>query len=586
MSIIGKVFKYYWRFIKPNKVAYFSVFLTLLLRISFGTLLVGYIYKVLIDTLGNEIFSVDERYQLGLVILLPLSLSYLLAISMGRYAEWLVFRFLSKSIKNMYEFCFEKINLHSHGFFNNNFSGALVTKTKRFVHAFDQTNGILMFNFWPTIVVVTGSVVALSFESKKLAYYFLAWCLAYTLIILFFIKQKLKIDLARAEADSKITGALADSITNVSNIKAFSAFRSEASRFEQFTSLLKERMSQAWRFTMSRHAFQALTMFIFEVVVVYLALRDWQSGEITLGVFVMAYAYLHTITGRIWDLSSGLTNFMEGVTNAKEMIDILETEIEVKDPEHPEVSRIKEGTIEFKNVAFKYKDGAEVLENFNFKIRAGEKVGLVGHSGSGKSTLTKLILRFVDPDEGEVLIDGQNIAKITQSDLRKSIAYVPQESILFHRTIKENIGYAKEDATFEEIVEASKLAHAHEFIEKMKEGYDTMVGERGVKLSGGERQRVSISRAMLKHSPILILDEATSSLDSVSESYIQESFGSLMQGKTTIVIAHRLSTIQKMDRIIVLDEGAVVEEGTHQELLQKNGFYASLWNHQTGSFLD
>jgi len=210
----------------------------------------------------------------------------------------------------------------------------------------------------------------------------------------------------------------------------------------------------------------------------------------------------------------------------------------------------------------------------------------VGHSGSGKSTITRLLLRFSDIKRGEILIDDQDITKIKQDELRLKISYVPQESILFHRSIKENIGYAKNNTTEAEIIKAAKKAHAHEFISKLPRGYDTLVGERGVKLSGGERQRVAIARAMLKNAPILVLDEATSSLDSISETYIQDAFNELMKGKTTIVIAHRLSTVQKMDRIIVLDQGKIVEEGTHQELLTKQGFYAELWEHQTGGFLE
>ena len=210
----------------------------------------------------------------------------------------------------------------------------------------------------------------------------------------------------------------------------------------------------------------------------------------------------------------------------------------------------------------------------------------MGPSGAGKTTITKLLLRFADVQQGPIIIDGQDIRKITQDDLRSNISYISQEPILFHRSIRDNIAYSKPNATEEEIFEVARKAHAHDFIEKLPKSYDTLVGERGVKLSGGERQRVAIARAMLKDSPILLLDEATSSLDSISESYIQDAFNELMKGKTTIVIAHRLSTVQKMDKIIVLDNGKIVEEGTHQELLAKNGFYSDLWNHQTGGFLD
>jgi len=240
----------------------------------------------------------------------------------------------------------------------------------------------------------------------------------------------------------------------------------------------------------------------------------------------------------------------------------------------------------FKDVFFEYNFNQDVLTNFSLDIAPGERIGIVGHSGAGKSTITKLLLRSNDVTSGTISIDGQDIRNVTQDDLRGVISYVPQEPILFHRPIKENIAYSKPNASNEEIIEVAKKAHADEFISRLSDNYDTLVGERGVKLSGGERQRVAIARAMLKDSPILMLDEATSSLDSVSESLIQDAFNELMKNKTTIVIAHRLSTIQKMDRIIVLNEGEIVEQGTHKELLEKDGVYADLWNHQTGGFLE
>jgi ATP-binding cassette, subfamily B, bacterial len=283
-------------------------------------------------------------------------------------------------------------------------------------------------------------------------------------------------------------------------------------------------------------------------------------------------------------LSNSMTKFMKSASDMKEVIDIFEITPDILDPENPEKLKMPSGHIIFKDVSFQYQMGEEVLINFNLNIASGERVGIVGHSGAGKSTLTKLLLRFNDVTSGAITIDGQDIRNITQDDLRSVISYVPQEPILFHRPIKENIAYGKPDARDEEIAEVARKAHADEFISKLPHGYDTLVGERGVKLSGGERQRVAIARAMLKDSPILMLDEATSSLDSVSEHYIQDAFTELMKGKTTIVIAHRLSTIQKMDRIIVLDKGIIAEEGTHSELLAKNGIYADLWNHQTGGF--
>jgi ABC-type multidrug transport system fused ATPase/permease subunit len=262
----------------------------------------------------------------------------------------------------------------------------------------------------------------------------------------------------------------------------------------------------------------------------------------------------------------------------------------ILDPDHPQSSQIKKGMIQFANISFSYLPDANesdaLFENFNLTVKPGEKVGLIGPSGGGKTTVTKLLLRFADVQNGAILIDGQDIRDIKQDDLHKSISFVPQEPLLFHRSITENIGYGDPDANKDEVITAAKQAHADDFIESLSNGYDTLVGERGVKLSGGQRQRIALARAMLKKAPILVLDEATSALDSESEHYIQQSLWKLMQNKTAIVIAHRLSTIQKMDRIAVLDNGKIIEEGSHKELLEKNGMYANLWAHQSGGFIE
>jgi ATP-binding cassette subfamily B protein len=272
------------------------------------------------------------------------------------------------------------------------------------------------------------------------------------------------------------------------------------------------------------------------------------------------------------------------------MAEILQISPEVKDPDQPRELHAYSGEVRFRDVTFKYPENNKakpLFENLELNIRAGEKIGLVGPSGGGKTTITKLLLRFMDIQNGSIEIDGQNIAEVTQNDLRKAITYVPQEPLLFHRSIAENIAYGKLNATQEEIEDAAKKAHAHEFISQLPLGYETLVGERGVKLSGGQRQRIAIARAMIKDAPILVLDEATSALDSESEKLIQDALWKLMDGKTTLVIAHRLSTIQHMDRIVVLDKGKIVEQGSHTELLQNSkGLYAKLWAHQSGGFLE
>ena len=393
-------------------------------------------------------------------------------------------------------------------------------------------------------------------------------------------------DIAKAEADSAVSGRLADVFSNIFALKVFSASSYEKDSFNEVTDNEKKHRGKAWNFGNIQDALQATLMMVVQAVVLYFIVKNWIAGTMTTGTLVLIQTYMIVIFERLWDLGKATTKFMESTADMKEVIDIFEIVPDILDPENPEALKTKEGEIEFKNVSFVYDSGQKVFTDFSLKIKPGERIGLVGHSGAGKSTITKLLLRFVDVSSGEILIDGQDIRLVLQEDLRQVISYVPQEPVLFHRSVKENISYSRRDASDEMVIESAKKAHAHEFILKLKQGYDTLVGERGVKLSGGERQRVAIARAMLKDSPILILDEATSSLDSISESLIQDAFNELMKGKTTIVIAHRLSTVQKMDRIIVLENGSIKEDGTHKELLEKNGTYADLWNHQTGGFLD
>jgi ATP-binding cassette subfamily B protein len=310
--------------------------------------------------------------------------------------------------------------------------------------------------------------------------------------------------------------------------------------------------------------------------------------DANIGTVFLIFSYTASLADQLFSFSNNsLRNYNRSFGEASDMVAILSQTPAILDPEKPEKVQIHNGAIAFDNVTFTHNGSDDsIFENLSLLIEPGQKIGLVGHSGSGKTTFTRLLLRLSDIDSGRILIDEQNIAHITQDDLHSNIAYVPQEPLLFHRTIAENIGYGKEEASQEIIELAAKRANAAEFIEVLPHGYETLVGERGVKLSGGQRQRVAIARAMLKDAPILLLDEATSALDSESEKLIQDALWKLMEGRTAIVIAHRLSTIQRMDRIIVLDNGKIAEEGSHKDLLEKNGTYAKLWNHQSGGFLE
>jgi ATP-binding cassette subfamily B protein len=393
-----------------------------------------------------------------------------------------------------------------------------------------------------------------------------------------------------ADASNKQTGTLADAITNVMAVKSFAAGKAENERFAEVSENTRQATRNLMKATLSRETAFAGISSIINAVSLVIALASVVLWNADIALVFLIFTYTTGILVRLWEFSThGLRTYNRVFGDAKAMTEILAKEPEIQDPAKPELSRIKQGAIHFKDVSFTHpesRDDDSLFEHLELSIAQSEKIGLVGHSGSGKTTLTKLLLRFNDIDAGQIIIDGQDITQITQDDLRRSIAYVPQEPLLFHRSIRDNIAYGKPDASDKAIRAAAQKAFADEFIEKLPHGYDTLVGERGVKLSGGQRQRIVIARAILKDAPILVLDEATSALDSESEKVIQAALWRLMEGRTAIVIAHRLSTIQKMDRIIVLDHGNIMEEGSHQTLLKKKGTYAKLWAHQSGGFIE
>ena len=577
---------YIWPVIKRYKWQFYTIFF-----LSTGRILVTFIinplfYKKIIDLVSGP--NIDRvalahplfHYVMLIAIALPVGWFF------SRSCNFLVSKFQSAIIKDLHDFSFAKLQNHSYKFYSDNFSGSLVNKSRKFVRAFERMHDIILDNFWNTFVAFTAMFIVFLLKARSIAFIFLGMSVIYVFIIFIMSRKKMQYDIERAAADSIVTGFLADSITNILATKSSSATEREKIDFAKVTGKDAFCRLRAWYFGNKQNAIQSIILIAVQILAAFITANLWIHGQITAGMFLLVQSYTVMIGGFFWDLGKSMSKFTEAVSDMKEMVDIFKEIPDVEDSLSPEVCSIKDGAIEINNIIFDYATGNDVFHQFSLKINSGEKVGLVGHSGSGKSTITKLLMRFVDVDSGEILIDGQNIKNITQDDLRKNISYISQEPILFHRSIRDNIAYSRPDATEDEIIEVARKAHAHEFILELNHGYDTLVGERGVKLSGGERQRVAIARAMLKKTPILLLDEATSSLDSISESYIQDAFNVLMKDKTTIVIAHRLSTVQKMDRIIVLDHGKIVEEGTHKQLLKKNGFYADLWKHQTGGFLE
>ncbi len=500
----------------------------------------------------------------------------------GYVTGWIVPRVM----KDLERTAFHYLLGHSFQFFADSFAGSLVRRVGRLSRGYaDIMDAVL----WRLLPLVTSTVWVLYFVSQRswqVAIALSVWIVLFVSLNLFSVRIRHRLRVERAAKDSEVTGAVADALTNVVNIKLFTGLAREMKIFDRLSNERRVLHNKSWYVGESNTLIQNFLMFGVEVVVMYTAVRLWSQGVLSVGDVVLFQSYLVLLFGKLFDFGKVLRSLYEAFAEAQEMVELMALPHGIVDRPGAKALKVKRGEIVFDDVTFKYQTGKTVLSKVDLTIQPSEKVALVGPSGAGKSTIVKLLFRFYELTKGRILVDGQDIAKVTQDSLRDYISLVPQEPILFHRTLKENIRYGRPDASDEEVIEAARRAHCHEFITCLEKGYDTYVGERGVKLSGGERQRVAIARAILKNAPILVLDEATSSLDSESEHLIQDALKQLMKDKTVIVIAHRLSTIMQMDRIVVLEQGKVADMGTHEELLKtEGGLYRKLWELQAGGFL-
>ena len=579
-----QTFKIFWRHLSKYKFVIFVISTSVILG-AITNIIAPLYYKKFFDILAESGAS-PEAVALLISILIKILIVYLIGWVFWRLATFFSSYFQTSMMTDLSNTCFAYLHKHSVNFFNNNFVGSLVKRVNRFSRAFEGIADIVTWELIPVLTDIVLIIAILSIRYFWLGIVILIWICIYCLVNYFFSLYKLKFDIQRSEQDSKVTGVLADSITNHQNIKLFTGYEREKATFFSVTNKLRKLRRFCWDLGNIFEAFQVLLMIGLELGVFYLAVRLWQKDQLTVGDFVLIQTYLLTIFHQLWNFGRIIRRYYEHIADAQEMTEILETPHEIQDTKSAKELKVTQGKIEFVDVNFSYHKTRRIFHKINLVFKPKERVALVGPSGAGKSTLVNIILRDYDINYGKILIDGQKISSVTQESLRANISFVPQEAILFHRSLMENIRYGKPEATNEEVFEAAKLARCHDFIINCPEGYETFVGERGVKLSGGERQRVSIARAILKNASILILDEATSSLDSESEGLIQEALANLMKNKTVIVIAHRLSTIMNMDRIIVLEAGKVVEQGSHAELVKRfSGLYKDLWGKQVGGFI-
>jgi ATP-binding cassette, subfamily B, bacterial len=475
---------------------------------------------------------------------------------------------------------FRYLHRHSHRFLTENFAGALAHRISETSHGVNQVLFATVTEFWPMAIVISVGNVLLLRASPWLGAFTALWSLAFISASLWLARRTQPLSSAASRARSRTAGAVVDSVTNHATVRLFASLEHERQRLADAQSRELETVLRANLAMEQVRLFQFSASALLKAGTVVLAVWLWQRGLINVGDFVMAVSLSLLIIAEVRNLSRRFLELFEALGNVAEGVGSIFKPHELPDHDNAAERELTRGAIEFDNVDFRYAEGANVFSRLSLSIPAGQRVGLVGLSGSGKSTFVSLLLRLYDPQGGTIRIDGHDLHSMTQDSLHRQVGLIPQDPTLFHRSLRENIRYGRMGASDADVEQAARRAHAHEFIQELPEGYDALVGERGVKLSGGQRQRIAIARVMLKDAPLLVLDEATASLDSLTEQAIQSALDEAMQGKTVVVIAHRLSTIAHLDRILVFSRGQVVEDGDHASLLRKGGAYAALWSAQ------
>ena len=581
-----EIFRLFWKTSEPYKhrrnLAIFFAMLTLVVTIFVGPLIIAQLLSIIQH---NQLHNAKNLW----ILIALYGVSELWSSVIGwRLVLYLVWTFETAMQRDLYAQCFSKLTNQTLFFHSNKFGGSLVSQTNKLIGAVESFWDTIIWSVLPLVTSLVGSIIVLSTLLWQYALFLLIFSIVFSLVVYYGSKPMAKLTKKEAKSSNKLNGQLADVISNVLAVKSSGAEATEQKFFTKTVNSWRNSSLDVMRGFLKVSTIYSSINMVIKIGAIAFAVYAAQNDLVSVASVYLIITYTGSVAHELWNMNGIMRNYNRIIGNANDMVEVLQTPTTLIDKSSSKLE-VASGKISMDKITFTHDEGQgdTLFHDFSLDIKPGEKIGLVGASGSGKTTLTKLLLRFADIDSGKIAIDGQDISEVTQASLRAKIAYVPQEPLLFHRSVRENIAYGRPDATDAEIEEAAKKAGAYDFIVGLKDGFDTMVGERGIKLSGGQRQRVAIARAILKDAPILVLDEATSALDSESEALIQKSLETLMEKRTSIVIAHRLSTIAKLDRIIVLKNGKIVEDGSHDELInKKRGVYAKLWARQSGGFIE
>ncbi|MGI6230113.1 MAG: ABC transporter ATP-binding protein [Tractidigestivibacter sp.] len=588
-ATIRRTLHYFWWVTKQKMGAFILSIVSSVGYIAMLNFANTYVMGLIVDRVQAEPVAADQVFDVFGPYVIALLIVNAVGQVLSKLQDYSVYKLEINGDYQLSRLCFDTLSNQSMTFHNSRFGGALVSQTSRFVSGYSGLVDVLTYSLWPTLASIVLTVVILAPVAPLFVVILMAMLVLYVVIAYAMYRRILPLSAAASRAQNKLSGVLSDAVTNILAVKTCGREDYERGLFTEADREAMAAENTNMRATMRRgFTTSGIITVIMFVASIFVAGGNAWFG-ISAGTLVMMFSYTYSLTMRFNYFNSMMQRINRAFGDAAEMTRVLDEPTLVEDDADAKPLEVTEGKIDFEHLGFRYADAQAndyVFRDLNLHIPAGQRVGLVGRSGSGKTTLTKLLLRLDDVQQGRVLVDGQDVSHCTQQSLRRQVAYVPQEALLFHRSIRDNIAYGRPEATDEEIRHAAEEANALEFIERLPDGFDTMVGERGVKLSGGQRQRVAIARAILVNAPILVLDEATSALDSESEAAVQGALENLMRGRTSIVVAHRLSTVASLDRIVVLSHGEIVEDGTHRELVDAGGEYASLWNRQTGGFLE